>query len=576
MKTTLRLAANACLVTAASGLLCSRMTALQAQDGDAAAGQPSTNAQVLQAQGYAPVTRASSVPEEPEQESAVQKELKKLARKNNRDFPSMNINDAPNTQGPAPSQQATEPRPAGAGMIKPAPTAPAPKPNWFERTFHVGRGKRKPAPVAENPPPTSSRAPAYRMTNPTVAGRPAAPVNRAPMASAPRYQAPPSAATPSFTPPPVAAAPAATVQPAQPQLREPAPLAPSPAARELTSKSPSPVARSSRPKGGSQPLLDESGMGDDAESLDLDDGASQVAEQAPQTAANGSGDKATSDSPYSGLKIAPNEEERQASGRLQALPSDEVTEIEAPDQGVNTATKSVVDELAIPVEKPVESKPAATKPKIGLAPVDDEDDDEDDEDEDEDDAELSLSSDKPGDKLHKLPEPAVLKAERVLEKMANPAPGSPSAGAAATAAPASTAEPVAAAASGDPVATANATPAASAAVTATPFCGFKGLCPVALKDSRKLIDAQPTIVSTYKGKTFAFSSVEAKAAFDENPQKYAPAGAGADVVRLTAGEKDVEGTLEHAAWYRGRLYLFSTSETRHEFAETPSKFVIED
>jgi YHS domain-containing protein len=109
-----------------------------------------------------------------------------------------------------------------------------------------------------------------------------------------------------------------------------------------------------------------------------------------------------------------------------------------------------------------------------------------------------------------------------------------------------------------------------------PINGLKGICPVALKDSRRLLDAQPGIKSEFHGKTYTFSSSEAKQAFDENPRKYAPVGGGNDVVRQTSGETNVEGTLEHAAWYRGRLYLFSTADSRHEFVETPSKFVVED
>jgi YHS domain-containing protein len=75
---------------------------------------------------------------------------------------------------------------------------------------------------------------------------------------------------------------------------------------------------------------------------------------------------------------------------------------------------------------------------------------------------------------------------------------------------------------------------------------------------------------------YTFSTLDAKESFDENPRKYIPAGEGNDVVKLTVGETGIEGTLEHAAWYRGRLYLFSSPETRREFVETPSKFVVND
>jgi YHS domain-containing protein len=106
--------------------------------------------------------------------------------------------------------------------------------------------------------------------------------------------------------------------------------------------------------------------------------------------------------------------------------------------------------------------------------------------------------------------------------------------------------------------------------------GFRGFCPVVLKDDRKLIEARSHIRSEYRGKLYTFSTLDAKESFDENPRKYIPAGEGNDVVKLTVGETGIEGTLEHAAWYRGRLYLFSSPETRREFVETPSKFVVND
>ena len=113
-------------------------------------------------------------------------------------------------------------------------------------------------------------------------------------------------------------------------------------------------------------------------------------------------------------------------------------------------------------------------------------------------------------------------------------------------------------------------------VAPAPFTGLIGVCPVVLKDNRRLVDAQADIKPEFKGRTYTFSSIEAKKTFDENPRKYAPVGSGNDVVKLTSGEDNVAGTLEHAAWYRGRLYLFSTAATRHKFVETPSKFVIDD
>lgn len=102
--------------------------------------------------------------------------------------------------------------------------------------------------------------------------------------------------------------------------------------------------------------------------------------------------------------------------------------------------------------------------------------------------------------------------------------------------------------------------------------GMKGFCPVELKNNRKLVNASPLFQSDYLSKTYSFSSAEAKAEFDSSPERFAPAYAGNDIVRLASGEVDVEGSLDHAVWYRGQLFLFSSSDSRDTFSSSPGKF----
>lgn len=103
--------------------------------------------------------------------------------------------------------------------------------------------------------------------------------------------------------------------------------------------------------------------------------------------------------------------------------------------------------------------------------------------------------------------------------------------------------------------------------------GFRGFCPVVLRDQRDLTDAQPAFHSVFEGKTYYFSSAAAKATFDRAPQKYAPAKGGQDVIRLSRGES-VEGSLEHAVWFRDRLYFFSSAETLNQFVQQPAKYAV--
>jgi len=104
--------------------------------------------------------------------------------------------------------------------------------------------------------------------------------------------------------------------------------------------------------------------------------------------------------------------------------------------------------------------------------------------------------------------------------------------------------------------------------------GFKGFCPVALRDQRQLIDAQPQIQSTFGLHTWTFSSDEARLAFEADPQRYAPAAGGDDLVVLATRQEQVPGKLDFALWYRGRLHLFSSRESMAAFLENPQQFAV--
>jgi len=99
--------------------------------------------------------------------------------------------------------------------------------------------------------------------------------------------------------------------------------------------------------------------------------------------------------------------------------------------------------------------------------------------------------------------------------------------------------------------------------------GLKGFCPVVLREQRELVDAVPAYSSVYESKRYCFSSAEAQARFDRNPQKYAPVSGGIDVVVKASSDQSVEGTLDFAAWYKDRLYLFTSPESLEAFSLNP-------
>ena len=102
--------------------------------------------------------------------------------------------------------------------------------------------------------------------------------------------------------------------------------------------------------------------------------------------------------------------------------------------------------------------------------------------------------------------------------------------------------------------------------------GLKGFCPITLHDDRELVDAKPDYHATYRGQKFHFASADAKSKFEEDPSLYAPAAYGADVVALTRDKDVVEGSLDHAAWFKGRLYLFGSQDAHDAFVASPVQF----
>ena len=102
--------------------------------------------------------------------------------------------------------------------------------------------------------------------------------------------------------------------------------------------------------------------------------------------------------------------------------------------------------------------------------------------------------------------------------------------------------------------------------------GFKGFCPVMLRDQRELVDAMPGIVSSFGLQQYSFCSERAKAAFEADPSRYAPAAGGSDVVLLVNTAEEQAGMLDYSLWYRDRLYLFCSRETMALFSKEPSRF----
>lgn len=102
--------------------------------------------------------------------------------------------------------------------------------------------------------------------------------------------------------------------------------------------------------------------------------------------------------------------------------------------------------------------------------------------------------------------------------------------------------------------------------------GFKGFCPVELRDNRELVDSRQDHKARFALQTYYFSSEEARVAFEENPSRYAPAAGGSDVVLLVNTSEEEPGSLDFSLWYRDRLFLFRSRETQQLFSKNPARY----
>jgi YHS domain-containing protein/thioredoxin-like negative regulator of GroEL len=97
--------------------------------------------------------------------------------------------------------------------------------------------------------------------------------------------------------------------------------------------------------------------------------------------------------------------------------------------------------------------------------------------------------------------------------------------------------------------------------------GLKGFCPVALRDRMELVDGRAEFAAEYQGQAYQFHSSDAARLFLANPARYMPAAGGLDVVAVKQAQSAVVGSLDHAAWFRGSLFLFTSYENLHEFRQ---------
>jgi YHS domain-containing protein/thiol-disulfide isomerase/thioredoxin len=99
---------------------------------------------------------------------------------------------------------------------------------------------------------------------------------------------------------------------------------------------------------------------------------------------------------------------------------------------------------------------------------------------------------------------------------------------------------------------------------------FDGLCIVSAVDGRELVKGSAGNQLKYKGRTLYFSSIESKERFQASPAAYWPMLDGACAMSLLQDEQQVEGSLEFAAVFRKRIWLFANQAAMQEFLLDPA------
>lgn len=106
--------------------------------------------------------------------------------------------------------------------------------------------------------------------------------------------------------------------------------------------------------------------------------------------------------------------------------------------------------------------------------------------------------------------------------------------------------------------------------------GLDGYCPVCIVDGGKWMPGNPEHVAVYDGRTYQFPEAAVRDKFVASPEKYVPALNGDCIVCYAKGGKRAAGSVDFAAAYKGRVYLFPSAGIKQEFLSSPAKYAAAD
>ncbi|MEN6449458.1 MAG: thioredoxin family protein [Thermoguttaceae bacterium] len=148
-------------------------------------------------------------------------------------------------------------------------------------------------------------------------------------------------------------------------------------------------------------------------------------------------------------------------------------------------------------------------------------------------------------------------------------PAIPQPGAGQPTIPSPTAAPygTAPAASNPPAAPASVAPNLPNGVTRdmNPPLGLEGFCPVSVCERQQWVRGDRRWGAIHRGRTYLFAGPEEQRKFFTDPDRYAPAVSGNDIVLATEQGQAVPGSRRHGVFFENRIYLFSSEASLKKF-----------
>lgn len=102
---------------------------------------------------------------------------------------------------------------------------------------------------------------------------------------------------------------------------------------------------------------------------------------------------------------------------------------------------------------------------------------------------------------------------------------------------------------------------------------FEGYCPVELIQRALWVRGDYNTRYLFEDRLYFFAGKEQLEEFKRNPEKYAPAFQGYDIVVWKERGEKVHGLRIYGVWAVGRVFLFSTAENMIKFEKNPRNYI---